>query len=45
MRLRFVPSLALVERGEMEYMCDIGYIVERADINFCALGNVVIQYF
>ena len=29
----------------MEYMCDIGYIVERADINFCALGNVVIQYF
>ena len=29
----------------MEYMCDIGYIVERADINFCPLGNVVIQYF
>ena len=29
----------------MECMCDIGYIVERADINFRALGNVVIQYF
>ena len=29
----------------MEYMCDIGYIDEQADINFCAVGNVVIQYF
>ena len=29
----------------MEYLCDIGYIDERADINFCAVGNVVIQYF
>ena len=29
----------------MEYMCDIGYIDERADINFCAVGNVVIQHF
>ena len=45
MWLRVVSSLALVERGEMEYTCDIGYIVERADINFCAVGNVVIQFF
>ena len=29
----------------MEYICDIGYIDERADINFCAVGKVVIQYF
>ena len=29
----------------MEYTSDIGYIEERADINFCALGNVVIWYF
>ena len=29
----------------MEYMCDIGYTDERADINFCAVGNVVIQNF
>ena len=28
--------------GRMEYMCDIGYIGERADITFCAEGNVVI---